>query len=277
MGVAVNGAVKKIDQFPDEFTKGICDILAQTGDPGLSGSEIDGLLQMVRVSSREPGANKRDSLFITLHNVQVRQQAGNVVSAFIAKAMSPSRYVRDSKRFDELRGQLNEFLVFWGQTINERGQLVGSQKATTISEAAALAGRLQTELRRRGTHSELFRYCDEELLNKSLFHAITEAAKSIPNRVRTMTGLAGDGAALYDGVFGTNQVAPFLLINPHKTDSEISEHRGFKNLLLGIHGHYRNPRAHSSRIDSEENPADFYDAFGLFSYVHRRLDASDRR
>jgi uncharacterized protein (TIGR02391 family) len=277
MGVPVNGAVKKIDQFSDEFTKGICDILAQTGDPGLTGSEIDGLLQMVRVTTREPGANKRDSLFLTLHNVQARQQAGNVVSAFIAKAMNPSRYVRESKRFDELRGQLNEFLVFWGRTINERGQLVGSQKATTISEAAALKGRLQTELRRRGTHGELFRYCDEELLNKSLFHANTEAAKSIPNRIREMTGLAGDGAALYDGVFGTNQVAPFLLINPHLTDSEISEHRGFKNLLLGIHGHYRNPRAHSSRIHGEESLADFYDAFGLFSYVHRRLDISGRR
>ena len=52
-----------------------------------------------------------------------------------------------------------------------------------------------------------------------------------------MTGLAGDGAALYDGVFGTNQDAPYLLINPYKTESEISEHRGFKNLLIGIHGH----------------------------------------
>lgn len=92
-----------------------------------------------------------------------------------------------------------------------------------------------------------------------------------------MTGLAGDGATLYDGVFGTNQEAPYLLINQYKIDSEISEHRGFKNLLLGIHGHYRNLRAHSSTIDSEENLADFYDAFGLFSYVHRRLDASDRR
>ena len=52
-----------------------------------------------------------------------------------------------------------------------------------------------------------------------------------------MTGLEGDGAALYDGVFGTNQDAPYLLINPYKTESEISEHRGFKNLLIGIHGH----------------------------------------
>ena len=90
-----------------------------------------------------------------------------------------------------------------------------------------------------------------------------------------MTGLAGDGSALYDGVFGSGaRDRPALLINSYESDSDRSEHRGFKNILVGIHGHYRNPRAHASRIDSTENLADFYDAFGLFSYVHRRLDAS---
>lgn len=82
----------KIPPFAPDFVKGVCDVLAQTAFPGLSGSEIDSLLQMVRVEEREPGGNKRESLYITLYNVQVRQQAGNVVGGFIAKAMSPSRY-----------------------------------------------------------------------------------------------------------------------------------------------------------------------------------------
>jgi uncharacterized protein (TIGR02391 family) len=63
-----------------------------------------------------------------------------------------------------------------------------------------------------------------------------------------------------------------VAITPMSTDSDISEHRGFKNLLTGIHGHYRNPRAHSSRQATAESRDDFYDAFALFSYVHRRLD-----
>jgi len=94
---------------------------------------------------------------------------------------------------------------------------------------------------------------------------MSEAAKSIPQRVRDMTGLAGDGQILYDQVFGTNQIAPMLLINDYRTDSDKSEHKGFKNLLIGIHGHYRNPRAHRTRYGTTEQLIDFYDLFGLLS------------
>ena len=267
---------KKIPPFPTEMVKGVCDVLAQTDFPGLTGSEIDSLLRMVRVDQRETGANKRESLYVTLHNVQARQQAGNVVGAFIARAMSPGRYVTQPNRFNDLRDRLNEFLVFYGYSINETGKLVTGKKASTIEEGAALAGRLQTELKRRGCHSELLRYCDDELVNRSLFHAMSEASKSIPARVRAITGLASDGATLYDGVFGTNRERPIWSINGHGSESEISAHRGFKNLLVGIHGHFRNPRAHSNRILIDEELADFYDAFSLFSYVHRQLDAVKR-
>lgn len=267
---------KKIPPFPTEMVKGVCDVLAQTDSPGLTGSEIDTLLRMVRVEAREPAGNKRESLYVTLHNVQARQQAGNIVGGFIARAMSPGRYATQPNRFADLRDQLNEFLVFYGYSINEAGKLVTGKKASTISEGAALAGRLQTELKRRGCHPELLRYCDEELVNRSLFHAISEASKSIPSRVRTITGLAGDGATLYDGVFGTNRERPIWSINAHTSDSEISEHRGFKNLLVGIHGHFRNPRAHTNRIMTDEDLVDFYDAFSLFSYIHRRLDTMKR-
>lgn len=263
----------KIPPFAPDFVKGVCDVLAQTGFPGLSGSEIDSLLQMVRVEEREPGSNKRESLYITLYNVQVRQQAGNVVGGFIAKAMSPSRYAAQPGRFIDLRDQLNEFLVYFGYSVTEAGKLMAGTKASTISEGAARAGRLRTELVRRGCHAELLRYCDEELINRSLFHAMSEASKSIPARIRSITGLAGDGAPLFDGVLGTNREYPLWSINDHRSDSEVSEHRGFKNLLVGIHGHFRNPRAHSSRIAQHEDLVDFYDAFSLFSCVHRRLDS----
>ncbi len=69
-----------------------------------------------------------------------------------------------------------------------------------------------------------------------------------------------------------NRDGRWFASNTFETDSEQAEHRGFKNLLTGIHGHYRNPRAHNTRLGSQEAKQDFHDAFGLFSYVHRRLD-----
>jgi uncharacterized protein (TIGR02391 family) len=268
--------LKLISPLPMEFIKGVSDVLAQTDHPGLSNSEIDSLLPMAGISHREAGGNKRESLYITLNNKQLKQKAANSVVAFISQAMSPSRYARDPNRFESLRDQLNEFMVHFGYRITEQGKFARGAKASTISEATALAGTLHAELRRRDIHAELFRYCAEEFVTKSLFHAISEASKSIPSRIRIMTGMAGDGDALYNGVFGTKQDPPLLYINQNLTESEISEHRGFKNLLLGIHGHWRNPRAHSNRINNNEVMPDFYDAFSLFSYAHRRLDSAHK-
>lgn len=261
-------------QFQPAFTEGISNVLAQTEYPGLSGSE---LRRVLRIQNLElaVGPNKRESLFLTLHNRQVAAGTGGSVVKFINSAMDPSRYVKDEKRFEVLQGELNAFLVLHGFKVTDAGRIAkATQKASTLTEAARLAGQLHTELQRRGVHAELFKYCDEELVQRSLFHAMTEASKSIAARVRGISNLAGDGAALYDGAFGSGGAAnpPLYLINSYASESEQSEHKGFKNLLVGIHGHYRNPRAHSSRIDNAENLADFYDAFSLFSYVHRRLD-----
>jgi uncharacterized protein (TIGR02391 family) len=266
--------VNRIPVFDPQFTEAVCNVLAQTESPGLTGPEIRSLLEMVRVSELEPAGNKRSSLYITLHNVQVRQACGNVLAAFIARAMSPARYVDNHRRWQQLRDQLNAVLVLYGFKINEQGKLATGTQASTLSEAAKLAGVLQAELRRRDIHQELFRYCEEEFISRDLFHAMSEAAKSVPQRVRNMTGLAGDGQVLFDHVFGSNQAEPMLLINDFRTDSDKSEHRGLKNLLIGIHGHYRNPRAHRTRLGSTEQLVDFYDLFGLLSYVHRKLDTA---
>lgn len=263
---------RKLPVFDVAFVKALCDVLGQTEFPGLSNAEIDQLLQQVNITFRQAG-NKRNSLYTALYEKQTRQSVGNVVAAFVARSMHPSRYAKNPARFTSLRDELNEAIVFFGWRVTETGQLGRAKQASTLAEGAELAGRLLTELTRRGLHPELTRYCSEEFVTRSLFHAIAEASKSVPSRVRSLTGLAGDGDALYNGVFGTGGgVPPRLLINQFVTESEVSEHKGFKNLLLGIHGHYRNPRAHGNRVDSNENLEDFYDAFALFSYVHRRLD-----
>ena len=266
---------QSVPPFAPEFVRAVCDVLAQTDWPGLSNTEIDQLLSQLRLGARDTSLNKRSSLFYALFNAQVPNQTGQPVLRFINAAMAPIRYTGDPKRFEELRAQLNEVMIFHSLSVSEKGRLTrASSGASTVSEGAKLAGRLHAELRHRGAHHLLFRYCNEELVTRSLFHGLSEAAKSIPDRVRETTGLAGDGSALYDQVFGTNTQRPKLFINGFVTDSDISEHRGFKNLLLGVHGHYRNPRAHSPRINADERVEDFYDAMSLFSYIHRRLDTA---
>lgn len=258
--------------FELQFTEAVCSILAQTDYPGLTADELISALRPAKLAYLDDGPNKRTRLLTTVHNAQVRRGSGNTLVAFINAAMNPTRYVQDHNRFEALRSSLNAMLVLYGFRVNEQGKLARGAAASTLSEAAQLSGELLTELRRRGCHEALLLYASEELISQSLFHALSEASKSIPDRIRRHTHLAGDGAALYDQVFGTGTVAPIVAIGNLTNDSQISEHRGFKNLLLGIHGHYRNPRAHQTRLGSTEQRQDFFDAFALFSYVHRRLD-----
>jgi hypothetical protein len=112
------------------------------------------------------------------------------------------KFVQDHDRFEALRGQLNAVLVLYGFRVNEQGKLAKGRSASTLSEAAKFPGELMTELRHRSCHQELLRYCSEELVRQSLFHAVSEAAKSIPDRIRRHTALAGDGAALFDQTLG---------------------------------------------------------------------------
>ena len=171
--------VEKKPIYDMALTKGVCEVVAQTDWPGLKTSDIESLLQMVNVSALEQGSPKSDRLYRTLHNTQVRQGCGNVLPAFIARAMAPGRYSEDPQRWHLLRAGLDAFLVHYGYQIRDDGRLMRGVKATSLDEAAELAGSLRHELQRRGVHSKLLRYCSRELVVRSLFHAVSEAAKSI--------------------------------------------------------------------------------------------------
>lgn len=267
-------AVKKIPSFPLDFTRNVCDVLAQTDWPGLTGSQIEHLLQEVRVNEFADGSNKRERLTITLNNVQTRQGCGNVLTAFIAKAMSPARHHADPIRLEDLRSQLNEVLAYQGLRVQTDGKLANAPKASTYEDVVELVGRLQTELKRRGTHPVVLEFCREELITQSLFHAVSEAAKSLPERIRRITGRTEDGAELYNAVLGASS-GPKLQINPYATKSDISEHSGFLNLLTAVHGIARNPRAHRTRLGSPEERQQFFDYFAVISMAHRYLDDAD--
>lgn len=92
---------------------------------------------------------------------------------------------------------------------------------------------------------------------------------AVAQRIRDLSGLEGDGAALVDKVFSIDN--PILALNFLKTDTEKSEHKGFAQLLKGCFAAVRNPLAHEPKIlwDGEDDAADY---FSLISLLHRRLD-----
>jgi uncharacterized protein (TIGR02391 family) len=252
----------------------LADILASTTRPGLSSNELERLLATVAIPDVLDAPNKRSRLATALLEQQQRDGTSTAIARFLTEAMAPARYLRDHTRFDELRTALSEPLSLLGLEVTTQGRLgpaLGT--ATTLDEVGRIAGRLRTELRRRSVHDEVLRYCEEELIRQSLFHAVFEATKGVSQRLRQMSGLAIDGVLLVDACFSANG-GPRMCINAYETESDTSEQKGFANLIKGIFGTFRNPPAHTTRVTGLWNltEPDALDLFSMLSFVHRRLD-----
>lgn len=69
---------------------------------------------------------------------------------------------------------------------------------------------------------------------------------------------------------------PFLAFNSLQTDSERSEQKGLKNLMVGFFGTFRNTTAHAPKISWTMNEQDALDLLTMASFLHRRLDGAAR-
>lgn len=260
--------------FGAEIIEGVAAVLGDTGRR-LTGSEIAQRLAEARVADTDPGITKRHRIYNALVTRQNRDQAGNCVVAFIIAAMKPVRFRDDPAQRSYLQDGLNEVLVYAGVFVNDKGQVakLRAGRATTPTEAQQRAGTIRTELRRRSTHPEVVRYCTDELLAKNNFHATLEATKSIPARLRTLSGLNTDGANLVDHTLAPASGPP-VAINGGVTKTDRSERSGFANLVTGLLGLYRNPTAHDPRLTRTVSDEELLEALTTISMVHRRFDAT---
>jgi uncharacterized protein (TIGR02391 family) len=269
--------VPTYEPWPEHVIEGVADVLGETNG-GLTGSEIATLLERCRIADLAPGATKRHRLRYALMDRQGRDGASNCIIKFLTEAMQPVRYRNDPALFSSRQAALDEVLVFLGFRINDEGKVQLGAKADTLSEAARHANTLRAELRRRGVHPEVLRYCSQEVLERNPFHASLEATKSVPDRIRTMAALTGDGAALIDAALSLGQHnSPRISINTLATVTEQDEQKGFANLCKGLLGMFRNPTAHDPRIHRTVSDDELLELLTMVSMVHRRLDSSTVR
>ncbi|SRR6266481_2813485 len=243
-------------------------------DLGFTGSELADLFLQCRFLDEFSFETKWERLYHTLWNAQCRKGDRTPVLGFLRKAMEPARHIRDPQRFEEMRHALNAALALCALAVNEKGTLNNTTRATTLGEAEQRARELRATLQSRGIHPDVLAFCRAELVTDNYFHAVLEAAKSVPNKLRRLSGLDLDGGELIDRALGG--ATPLLAINPLQTQSERSEQRGFVNLLKGVHGMFRNPTAHEARVIWRMDRADAEDLMATLSLIHRRLDRAQR-
>lgn len=247
----------------------ISNILGDTSS-GFTGSEISRLLSLCNIPDAWPNGTKRLRLFNSFANYSNQNKNSNCVYAFIKEALAPARWLDSPTGRAAMALQINEVLALKGVQINNRNEFITVRTAETVSDAKQRASQLSQKLYNLHIHSFVLKCCREELLQDNYFHAVFEAAKSLTDRIASETGLNLDGTKLIEKAFSIEH--PAIVMNKLQTDSEKNQHRGLKELLLGINYSVRNVTAHELKIKwaIEEDKA--INMLSIISSLHKELD-----
>jgi len=107
-------------------------------------------------------------------------------------------------------------------------------------------------------------------LQDNYFHAVFEAAKSLTDRIARETDLNLDGTQLIERAFSLEH--PAVVMNKLETNSEKNQHRGLKEMLLGINYSVRNVTAHELKIKWAVNEDKAINMLSIISSLHKELD-----
>ena len=258
-----------IPPFPEGQIESLSRLLGECG----TGDQITRAFHDRDLEDHSGQSTKWRRLHWVFSDSQRQHGCANRVVDFIQAFLSPGRFVGNSNEFEDHRSNLNAILSLSGLEYWKDGKFRMAKLATTLDEAEARLRTIQSKLRGRSIHPEVTKYCQAELLQDNYFHAVFEASKGLAQRIRDLSGVEGEGAALVDKVFSIEN--PILALNFLKTDTEKSEHKGFAQLLKGCFAAVRNPLAHEPKIlwQGEEDAADY---FTLISLLQRKLDSCFR-
>lgn len=238
----------------------------------MTGAQIPNLIAPLRVTEApgEARNTKWKRLFNAVAEAQNRQRDGRPLLRLIGDVMRPVRFA-SAEEFEACRYELNERLLLSGFVVRDDGKVARTQAAKTLAEAEQRANDLRAELRRRDVHPDVLHFCRAELVQHNYFHAVLEASKSVAQKLRDLSGLDGDGAALVDATCSLAS-GPVVVFNNLSNDWERSEQTGIATLLKGLFGTFRNPTAHAPKVLWATSRRDALDLMTLASMLHRRLD-----
>lgn len=268
--------MSKVNQFKASTLEMLANIIADT-DPGITGSVIHRMLlqsQIEDVSYSEQYLAKRKKLYNAFANYQNKNQCANNIILFIQNILSPQRYIDNVEMFNNIKSEVNKQLAFEGLCIDDSNQIVSVEKASKISDVQIKVDGLRAKLIEQGAHQLVFSYCNAELLANNYFHSVLESSKGLVKRIQDLAGVTYDGQNLMEKVFKDED--PILIINNFQSKSEKDEHRGFRNLLIGIVAMFRNPASHELKVEWNMFEQDALDILAMISYCHRRLDNAQK-
>ena len=190
------GQVSKVPSLPEGQIEGLARVLGECG----SGTDITRVLNDRGLVDNSGESTKWRRLYWVFLDTQRQHGCANRIFDFIQSFLIPARFVGRNDEFDAHRKELNAILAFSGLEYGADGKLRQREVAQTLDEAEGRVRTIRAKFQGRRMHPEVLKYCRTELMQDNYFHAVFEASKGLAQRLRDMSGIQADGAALVDGV-----------------------------------------------------------------------------
>ena len=255
-----------INKFDYQTIQTISQIIAEM----MSGSEITKMLNQLQLDDASLESTKWKRLDHTLANSQNIFNCGNKVVEIIRYVFLPTARWRYHNNYQTCLIEINKCVSYYGLELRDDGEIYQIKSTKTKSEINKKYDLLRTKLLERNIHSDIFKFCTEDIVTKDYYSIIFESSKAVFNKIREMTEIAQDGNRLIQTCF--DQKYPIIVFNKLETQSEIDEYNGFRQLLFSIGNICRNPRAHTPKIFSKDSLEDCLDLLTIMSFVLKKLD-----
>src|SRR5262249_2823754 len=143
--------------------KGTSKVLGDTTD-GLNGSESGHSLDECELPNPTPGITAWQHLYSAWAEDQKGSPIGTHIVQFIVKAMNAASYPAEPVLFRTRHDRLNSVLALSGCQLTERGKVLATISARTISEVLYSANRLHSALVQRAVHADVLTFCRTEIV-----------------------------------------------------------------------------------------------------------------
>ena len=251
----------------------IAKIMGDTAN-GFTGSEIRHHLQQCGINDVEFDGTKWVRLYNAFCNsVNSNGGSSNAIYAFIKHCFEPAQGLQNPDRYKLMRIEINKVLMLVGIEIGDDGQFRQIIRAQSLTEVQRRITSLRDKLRGYNAHERVISCCKEEFLTDDYFHAVHEAAKSLCDHVREMTGLTEDGTKLVETALSSKD--PYILFGNVLNETGRNMQNGLKEMLNGVIHMIRNVTAHELRMHWNVNEREATDVLIQISYLHRILDQCD--
>lgn len=237
-------------------------------------SEIAKCFKNLSLSDRGADSTKRKRLMFVFNKYQNKNKNSKDTYRILEYLFNPIEFLNNEQRFKDLKVAINKILCLEGIEIDVNGKICLADKITNITKINERYNSLIVKLQERKAHSEVLRYCTEELLQENYFHSVFECCKGISERVRELSGLNTDGSPLFEQVFSTKK--PILKINDLKNSTDINQQNGLKEMINGITHYVRNVTAHTPKIKWTIDENDALEIFNIISFLHKILDNAEK-